>query len=193
MSISETGKKLEVKDARELAEFYNVPPSLMNAFFVEIGGVAYAKEAALLYVGHKKGIQRIEVSKPVFVKDFIEGKTTIQMVDGEWTCEAKIYPSLGLQKLQEINRLPPDLKAKAFEYLTQPTVEWGHASAKNVRMSTMQAWLPEMAIKRAVCRALRIFAGSFGTSYVELPDAVVPQEDLKEAASQATVVQAKIA
>ena len=57
MSISETGKKLEVKDATEIAEFYGVPKSLMNAFFVEIGGVAYPKEAALLYVGHKKGIQ----------------------------------------------------------------------------------------------------------------------------------------
>jgi hypothetical protein len=172
MSIQETGKKLEVKDARELAEFYNVPPSLMNAFFVEIGGVAYPKEAALLYVGHKKGIQRIEVSKPK-----LEGE--------EWSCEARIYPSLGLQKLQEVNRLPPEMKKAAFEYLTAPTVEWGHASAKNVRMSTMQAWLPEMAIKRAVCRALRIFAGSFGTSYVELPEAEMSQDEMKEAADRA--------
>ena len=182
MSIQETGKKLEVRDARELAEFYNVPPSLMNAFFVEIGGVAYPKEPALLYVGHKKGIQRIEVSKPVQAGE-------------EWVCEARIYPSLGLQKLQEINRLPPDQKGKAFDYLTSPTVEWGHASAKNVRMSTMQQWLPEMAIKRAVCRALRLFAGSFGTSYEELPEAEVSQEDLREAAKAATPIgeQAKIA
>ena len=180
MSISETGKKLEVKDATELAQFYGVPRSLMNSFFVEIGGVAYAKAPMLLYLGQKKGIQRIEVTKP--------------RLDGEeWVCEARVYPSLGLQKLQEINRLPPDLKAKAFEYLTQPTVEWGHASAKNVRMSTMQAYLPEMAIKRAYCRALRLFAGSVGTSYEELPDAVVPQEELKAAAAQATLVEAKMA
>ena len=175
MSIQETGKKLEVKQADELALFYNVPKSLMNAFFVDIGGVAYPKEAALLYVGHKKGIQRIEVSKPV-------------EKDGEWVAEAKIYPSLGLQKMQEINRLPPEMKAKVFEYLTAPTVEWGHASAKNVRMSTMQAWLPEMAIKRAVCRAVRIFAGSFGTSYVELPEAEVSQDELRDAANEAKQV-----
>ena len=179
MSISETGKKLEVKDATEIAEFYGVPKSLMNAFFVEIGGVAYPKEAALLYVGHKKGIQRIEVSKPL--PQGIPG-------EAEWHCECRIYPSLGLQKLQEINRLPPDMKKQAFEYLTAPTVEWGHASAKNVRMSTMQQWLPEMAIKRAVCRALRIFAGSFGTSYVELPEAEMSQDEMKEAAKQATIV-----
>ena len=175
MSIQEAGKKLEVKDAKELAEFYNVPPSLMNAFFVEIGGQAYPKEAALLYVGHKKGIQRIEISKPQL------------MEDGEWFCIAKIYPSLGLQKLQEVNRLPPELKKQAFDYLTAPTTEWGHASAKNVRMSTMQQWLPEMAIKRAVCRALRIFAGSFGTSYVELPEAEMSQDEMKEAAGQAKI------
>lgn len=176
MSIQE-GKQMAVKQADELAAFYGVPPSLMNAFFVELGGVAYAKEAALLFVGHKKGIQRIEVSKPVLVGE-------------EWSCEARIYPSLGLQKMQEINRLPPDMKGKAFEYLIAPTVEWGHASAKNVRMSTMQAWLPEMAIKRAVCRALRIFAGGFGTSYVELPEAEVPQEELREASKQATIIEA---
>lgn len=188
MSISETGKKLEVKDAKELAEFYNVPPSLMNAFFVEIGGVAYPKEAALLYVGHKKGIQRIEVTKPLLVtEDLAKSLLTIAPLVGEWYCEARIYPSLGLQKLQEINRLPPDMKKQAFEYLTAPTVEWGHASAKNVRMSTMQAWLPEMAIKRAVCRALRIFAGSFGTSYVELPEAEMSQDEMKEAAGQAKI------
>lgn len=179
-TITESGKKLEVKDAKDLAEFYNVPPSLMNAFFVEIGGVAYPKQAALLYVGMKKGIQNIQVSKPI-------------EKDGEWTCEAKIYPSLGLQKLQEVNRLPPELKAKAFEYLTCPTVEWGHASIKNVRMSTMQQWLPEMAIKRAVCRALRLFAGSFGTSYEELPEAELTQDELKEKAAGGEQVQAKIA
>lgn len=180
MSVEQQGKKLEVRDAKELADFYNVPPSLMNAFFVEIGGVAYPKEAALLYVGHKKGIQRIEVTRPV--------RITGGELEGEYACEARIYPSLGLQKLQEINRLPPDLRGKTLEYLTAPTVEWGHASAKNVRMSTMQQWLPEMAIKRAVCRALRIFAGSFGTSYVELPEAEVPQSELQEAAKQATIV-----
>ena len=185
MSIQQSeGSKMQVKDAKELAEFYGVPPSLMNAFFVELGGQAYPKEAALLYVGHKKGIQRIEVTPP-----------TIDDKGEEWSCQARVYPSLGLQKLQEINRLPPDLKAKAFEYLTAPTVEWGRASAKSVRMSTMQQWLPEMAIKRAVCRALRLFAGSFGTSYVELPEAEVSQEELKQAADLAKPVeeQAKIA
>lgn len=174
--LSETGKKLEVKDAKDLAEFYNVPASLMNAFFVEIGGIAYPKEAALLYVGQKKGIQRIEVSKPV-------------EKDGEWVCEARIYPSLGLQKLQEVNRLPPDKKGQILDYLTMPTIEWGHASSKNVRMSTMQQWLPEMAIKRAVCRALRLYAGSFGTSYVELPEAELSQDELKEKAAGAEQVK----
>ena len=176
MSITETGtKKMEVKDAEALAAFYGVPKSLMNAMFVELGGVAYPKEAALLWAGHKKGIQRIDVTKPV-------------EENGEWRCEARIYPMLGLQKLQEVNRLPPELKGKTLDYLTAPTVEWGHASKDNVRMSTMQAWLPEMAVKRAVCRALRLFAGHFGTSYAELPEAELSQEELKTAADQARTV-----
>jgi hypothetical protein len=180
MSITE-GKKFEAKDASELASFYGVPKPLMNAMFVELGGVAYPKESALLYVGHKKGIQRIEVSRPVADEK------------GEWSCEAKIYPILGLQKLQEVNRLPPELKGRTLEYLTAPTVEWGHASKENVKMSTMQAWLPEMAIKRAVCRALRLFAGSFGTSYEELPEAELSQDELKSAADKGKQVQAVIA
>ena len=185
MSISET-KKMEVKDAEALAAFYGVPKSLMNAMFVELGGVAYPKERALLYVGHKKGIQRIEVTEPRLVTD--EGH-----LKGEWVVKASIYPMLGLQKMQEVNRLPPELKAETLHYLTAPTVEWGHASKENVRMSTMQAWLPEMAIKRAVCRALRLFAGSFGTSYEELPEAELSQEELRAAADKGKEAQARIA
>lgn len=37
-----------------------------------------------------------------------------------------------------------------------PFVAWGRASASNVKMSTMQIWLPEMAQKRARGRAYRL-------------------------------------
>jgi hypothetical protein len=39
---------------------------------------------------------------------------------------------------------------------SRPFVGWGRASAKNVKMSTMQIWLPEMAQKRARGRAYRL-------------------------------------
>lgn len=163
---------MEVRDAEEFAIFYGIPKGLMNAMFVELGGVAYPKEAALLHAGHKRGIQRIEVTKPT--------------LDGEeYVCEARIYPAISLQKLAEINRLPPEMRKGAWDYLTGPTVEWGRAGVKNVRMVQMQGWLPEMAIKRAVCRALRLFAGAFGTSYEELPDAELSQDELRDAAAKA--------
>lgn len=38
-----------------------------------------------------------------------------------------------------------------------PAVGWGRASKANVKMSTMQIWLPEMAQKRARGRAYRIY------------------------------------
>ena len=45
----------------------------------------------------------------------------------------------------------------------------------------MHQWLPEIAIKRAVCRALRLFAGIGVTAYEELPEVVVESKDLQEA------------
>ncbi len=38
-------KTLEVKDARELAKWYNVPEQLMNLFFVTFNGTMFPKSA----------------------------------------------------------------------------------------------------------------------------------------------------
>ena len=160
---------IEVSEAKDIAEFYNIPQSLVNMFFMSFNNVLYPKEPFLLFQGHKKGIQRIEVKEPV--KD----------VDGEWRTEAKIYPKVDAKILEQLSKFDREERKAIWEHLSEPTVEWGHASSKNVHMSTMQQWLPEIAIKRAVCRALRKFAGVGQTSFEEMPQVEIPEDAIKNA------------
>jgi hypothetical protein len=120
-------KALEVKDARELAKWYNVPEQLMNLFFVTFNGTLYPKESFLLYLAHRRGIQAIEVE----VKK-----------DGEvWAATATIYPRITSRRLETLTCLPEKERAEKWAYLTKPTIEWGRASKEIVRMSTMHQWL----------------------------------------------------
>jgi hypothetical protein len=164
-------KKIEVKEATELAEFYHVPQIMVNLFFIDFNGKMYPLEAFLLHQGHKKGIRAIQVTKPI-----------LDPKSGEWECEATIYPEINLQHLNELfKQLPnPEARMEVFRYMSLPTKEWGKASSKNVAMTTMQQWLPQIAIKRAVCRALRLFAGIGTTAYVELPEAQLSPQELEE-------------
>ncbi len=167
MSAIEPVSKLEVTNAVELAKFYGIPQSLANMFFMEFNGTLYPKEPLLLREGHRKGIQRIEVDSP-------------HQENGEWHTDARIYPRVTPQMIEAISKLPEAERKDAWAYLTAPVRESGRASPKNVRMSTMLEWLPEIAIKRAVCRALRLFAGIGQTSAEELPEVTLPKKDLEE-------------
>ncbi len=170
-------KALEVKDARELAKWYNVPEQLMNLFFVTFNGALYPKEPFLLYLAHRRGVQAIEVE----VKK-----------DGEvWGATATIFPRITSRMLETLTRLPEKERAEKWAYLTKPTIEWGRASKENVRMSTMHQWLKEIAIKRAVARACRLFVGTWGTSFEELPEIEISREEAREASARARNVTPK--
>ena len=164
-------KPLEVKQATELAQYFRLPPFLMNTFAVQFGDTIYWKEPFLLERAHQRGLQRIEVDKPV-------------NENGEWSTEARIYPKITAAMIEAIAKLPEAERKEAWAYMTAPTREWGHASTSNVRMSTMHAWLPEIAIKRGVCRALRLFCGIGQTSFEELPEVVVDKKDLEDSRSR---------
>ncbi len=167
----QTLKPLEVKQAEELAQYYHLPQSLMNMFAVQFGETVYWKEAFLLELGHRKGIARIEVDKP-------------RQENGEWSTEARIYPRVTAAMIEAIAKLPEAERREVWTYLSAPVREWGRASTKNVKMSTMLEWLDCIAIKRAVSRALRLFCGIGQTSYEELPEVVVESKDLQEAKSR---------
>jgi hypothetical protein len=177
MATRVEAKSLEVKDAKELAKWYNVPEQLMNLFFVTFNGTMYAKEPFLLYLAHRRGVQAIEVE----VKK-----------DGEvYEAKATIYPRITSRMLEALTRLPEKERAEKWAYLTKPTIEWGRASKENVRMSTMHQWLKEIAIKRAVARACRLFVGTWGTSFEELPEIEISREEAREASARARNVTPK--
>ena len=58
-------------------------------------------------------------------------------------------------------------------------------------MSTMHQWLREIAIKRAVARACRLFVGTWGTSFEELPEIEITREEAREASARARNVTPK--
>lgn len=163
----EGGAKLQVKSAESLSKFYGIPPELMNVYFIEIGGTLYAKEMFLLEQAYKRGVQAIEVH--------------VEQKEGTWEAEAKIYPSINEKMMFRLLDMPEEERKHYWEYLTKPTVEWGKASKETVRMSTMQPYLREMAIKRAVTRACRLFSGWGSTSAEELPDAELSKDQIENA------------
>lgn len=139
----------------------------MNTMAVQFGDTLYFKEPFLLWKGHQRGIQRIVVQEP-------------HQENGEWRTRASIYPRITSEMLEAIAKLPEADRKTMLDYVTAPTEEWGRASSSSVKMSTMQQWLPEIAVKRAICRALRLFAGIGSTVYEELPEAVVDHTDLEQ-------------
>jgi hypothetical protein len=134
--------------------------------FAVIGDALYPKLPFLLYKGHQKGIQRIKLSEP-------------KEVQGEWICEAKIFPKVPVSLLTEILHLPEDERKAIWEHYSEPTTEWGRASKENVANQTMHKWLPEMSRKRAAARALKLYAGIGQTAYEEMPQATLTKEELE--------------
>lgn len=162
-------KRLEVKEAQEIAEYYGAPISLVNLYWCDFAGVAYPKIAFLLDRAHKRGIQRIELVRT-------------QNNPDEWVTECRIYPAVKPEVITALSHISnPDERQKYWDYLTQPTIEWGKASKETVRMSTMQKFLPEMSIKRALARACKLFAGIGSTAYEELPEAEISEDEAADA------------
>ncbi len=59
-------------------------------------------------------------------------------------------------------------------------------------MTTMHPWLKEIAIKRAVARACRLFVGTWGTSFEELPEVEITREEAREASIRARNITPKV-
>jgi hypothetical protein len=177
MATRVEAKSLEVKDAKEIAKWYNVPEQLMNLFFVTFNGTMYPKEPFLLYLAHRRGVQAIEVE--------------VKKEGDVYEAKATIYPRITSRMLEALTRLPEKERAEKWTYLTKPTVEWGRASKENVKMSTMHQWLREIAIKRAVARACRLFVGTWGTTFEELPEIQISREEAREASARARNVTPK--
>ncbi|MGI0085907.1 MAG: hypothetical protein ACREBQ_12575, partial [Nitrososphaerales archaeon] len=137
-------KPLKVEQATELAAFWNIPQSLVNLFWVDFAGTAYAKEPFLLHMAHKRGVQSIELKE-------------IKSGPEEWEFECIIHPLVTSRMMESLARIPDsNERAKYWDYLTKPTAERAKASRANVRMSTMHVWLREIAVKRAVARTCRL-------------------------------------
>lgn len=180
MCVSEqTGiKKLEARQATEIADFYHVPQSLVDMFWVVLGGTAYPKLPFLVHMAQQKGLQRIDVE--------------VAEKDGVWEATARIYPAVTSRMLENLVKLPENERKQIWEYMTKPTVEWGRASKETVRMSTLHPFLREMAIKRAVARACRLYSGVGTTAFEELPEAAMSRGEMEDATPMAKTVEAKV-
>lgn len=180
----ETGKltaKLSVEEVKELAPYFGVPQILVNHFVVKF--VGKDKE------GNK--VENLYFKLPYYLSkvDPKHGGRGIQSMEfeetkkgDEWEVEVKIYPQVTSRMFENLIKIQDkDERMKYWDYLTRPIPEKATASPRNVRMSTMQPYLREIAIKRAVVRALRWMVGSGETAYEELPEVELNHNEIAEA------------
>lgn len=162
-------KPFEVSEAKDIADFYGIPQSIVNLFWVKLGGTAYPKAPFKVMQAQKKGVQRVELKLVEKSKD-------------NWECEVSIFPKLTGRELDFLTSVSdPAERKQYFEYFTKPTTNYGRANLENVKMSTMHKFLPEMAVTRGVSRTCGIYAGVGGTTYEELPDAELDSTDIDDA------------
>ena len=164
-------KPFEASEAKELAEFYSIPQSLINLFWMKLGGTAYPKAPFKRMAAEKKGIQRI-------------GLQLVKVGEDDWKCIVSIFPRVNNDQLRYLAILPPDERKEVWKYFTEPTVSEGRANKQNVRMSTMHLWLPEMAVTRGLSRTCGIYAGLNQTGYEELDTAELSPDQIKEAGEE---------
>lgn len=174
-NIQPSIKNVDKQDLEEIARFYGLPSPVAKMMFAVIGDSLYPKLQFLLYMAHKRGVQRIELSQP-------------KEVSGEWMTEAKVYPYVPPSVFNKIIDLPPDERKTMWDYYTKPTIEWGRASLQNVANPIMHKWLPEMSRKRAAARALRLYVGFGGTAYEEMPEATLTKEELESDGANSRII-----
>lgn len=157
-------QEFKVGTCEAVAIQYGIPSELANLFFMKMNEGLYIKNPGLLYLAGKKGYSRIEIT------DKFDQTTQ------EWSAECKIYPKVSKEILEGIAKLDKEMQKSAFEFMTNPTNGTGRASKNNVKMTSMQAFLREMAQTRAQNRALRAFIGYGGTSAEELPEGHIEEQ-----------------
>ncbi len=191
MSIQEekeSGKlavKLAVEEVTELAAYFGVPQILVNHYVIK-------------FVGTDKAGNRVEnlyFKLPYYLAkaDPKKGGRGIQSMrfdetqkGDEWEVKVTIYPQVTSRVFEQLVKIQDkEERQKYWEYLTLPIIEKGTASPRNVKMSTMQQHLREIAIKRGVVRALRWMVNSGDTAYEELPEVELSQVELSEAREMA--------
>jgi len=155
---------LPPEDLDQIMRFYNIPKPLAKMMFAVIGGQLYPKLPFLLYKGHQRGIQRVEIKR--------------EMEKDECVSTVSIYPLIDNKLLDKILQFPAEMRKEMWEYYSKPTVAVGRASKENLANQNMWKWMPEMADKRGLARALRNYNGIGQTAYEELPEAVLTREDL---------------
>lgn len=123
--------KLQYQVAK-LAVAYGLDPFLGE--LVVLGNKPYPTVAAIQRKANEDERFDGEECRPASAQERTDFYLPLQPPDDEylWRCEVWV-------------------KGKAHSF-----VGWGRASAKNVKMSTMQLWLPEMAQKRARGRTYRL-------------------------------------
>lgn len=127
----------------------------------------------LLYKGERKGYRSIQIEiEPIVVGD-AKGQPL------GFKAKATLWPTLKRDDYEVLKHLPQDpATAKlVLEELSRPFIDYGTATADNVKMKTMMPYLRELASTRARNRVLRLFTACGLTSVEELAEAEVVEPE----------------
>lgn len=163
-------KPFEVSELKEIAEMYGIPQSIVNLYWIKLGGTAYPKAPFKMMMAQKKGIQRIE--------------TKLRKVEDGYEVDVSIFPRVTGDQLSYLRTLSGEERQATWKYFTEPTVGTGRANTKNVKMGTMHVFLQEMAETRGLSRTCGKFAGLNQTGYEELPEAQLSQEQIDDSSER---------
>ena len=175
--------KLAVQEVTEFAKFFGVPQALVNQYVIKFVGkdkqgnvvenLYYKLPYYLMKIDPKhggRGIQSMQFEE--------------ELVGDEWRVKVTIYPQITSRIFENLMKITDKTERQQYwDYLTRPIIEKGTASPKSVKMSTMLPYLREIAIKRAVVRALRWMVSSGATAYEELPEVEQTPEEIRQADS----------
>ena len=164
------GKAFSALDLAEVTKVTGIPRGFIMLMGEPGKERPFVLGEGLLYKGERKGYRSIQIE----IEELGDAKG-----QPGFKAKATLWPKLRREDYEVLKHLPQDpATAKlVLEELSRPFIDYGTATADNVKMKTMMPYLRELASTRARNRVLRLFTACGLTSYEELAEAEVVEPE----------------
>ncbi len=165
------GKAFSALDIAEVTKVTGIPRGFIMLMGEPGKERPFVLGEGLLYKGERKGYRSIQIE--------IEQLGDAKGQPLGFKAKATLWPKLKREDYEVLKHLPQDpATAKlVLEELSRPFIDYGTATADNVKMRTMLPYLRELASTRARNRVLRLFTACGLTSVEELEEAEIVESE----------------
>lgn len=164
-------KAFSALDIAEVAKVTGIPRGFIMLMGEPGRERPFVLGEGLLYKGERKGYRSIQIE--------IEQINDAKGQPLGFKAKATLWPKLKREDYEVLKHLPQDpATAKlVLEELSRPFIDYGTATADNIKMKTMLPYSRELAATRARNRVLRLFTACGLTSVEELAEAEVTEPE----------------